>query len=379
MKIKITQRQYETILIKEQERRLNDNTNLLNESFNSNAELLEEGWREVLLGVAMLMGVGLTGPNKAMAQDALKNDATMAQIKSTLEDENKTKELAKLFAEKGMKDPDSLLAKNAQKVVDKFNKLADENDLTYKVSNKVVDNLESLSSEIKQGYALKKSDIKADTIQAEKKTKTIFVKDTIEITFGNDKTFITGGFTLNADGTRNITNSLESIKTVGGKVISARIESSTDAEIVPKYRGEGDETGNIKLATLRTKSVADFLENIDGDIKITHREIPNNGSDIVSASQFKNAAGNPEELAKLRKKTAEFRYVKLTLEVEFEQKTTEVTKPEEVVRDYRFELVKVFDIDKPDRGGGGGGGGGYFPHKKVKCGGSGKKIKCFTF
>jgi len=374
MKIKITEQQYKNIIIKEQESRLN-------EAFNSNAELLEEGWKEVLLGVAMLLGVGLSGPNKSMASNALTDEATMAQIKATLEDEDKTKELAKAFAEKGMKDPNSLMAKNAQKLVDNFNKLANENDLTYKISNKVVNNLESLSGELGVGYALKKADIKTDTIKGQAKTKTVIVKDTIEMSFGNDNTFITGGFTLSSNGVNNIVKTLESIKNANGTIISAKIESSTDAESVPKYRGDGDLTGNIKLATLRTKSIADLLQNVDEDINITHREIPDNGSDVVSAKQFKNAASNPEELEKLRKMTADFRYVKLTLVVEFEQKVEEVTKPEEVVRNYRFELVKVFDVDKGDNGGSSrinkGGLGIRFPHKKVSCT-SGKKIKCFT-
>jgi len=337
--------------------------------------LLEEGWREVFLGVAMLMGVGLSGPNAAVAQNALQNNTTISQIKATLEDETKLKELAQDLAEKGMKNPDSLMAKNAQNIVDKFNKLASEKDETYKVSNKVVTNLQSLSQELGKGYAIKKLDIGSDTIKGQTITKTITVKDTVEVTLGNDNTFITGGFTLSSEGVNSIKSTIDGIKNINGKLISANIESSTDAESVPKFKNEQDPTGNIELANRRTKSVTDLLQSVDSEIKITHREIPNNGSDVVSAKQFLTTANNKEELKQLRDKTSEFRYVKLTLVFEVEQKVSEETAPETVVKNYRAELVRVFDIDKV-KPPGGGGIPITFGGKKIKCASSNK---CFTF
>jgi hypothetical protein len=366
-RLKITHKQYEAILLNEQTNRLIDE---------QPKEILEEGFKEVLLGVAMLMGVGLSGPNAAVAQSALQNDATISQIKATLEDEKKLKELVQDFAEKGMKNPDSLLAKNAQNIVDKFNKLADEKDKTYKVSNKVVTNLQSLSQELDKGYAIKKLDIGSDTIKGQTITKTITVKDTVEVTLGNDNTFITGGFTLSYEGENAIKSTIDGIKKINGKLISAKIESSTDAESVPKFRNEQDPTGNIKLANLRTKSVSNLLKGVDENITITYREIPNNGSDVVSAKQFLAVATDRKQLQELRNKTSEFRYVKLTLVFEIEQKVSEETAPETVVKNYRAELVRVFDIDKvkPPSGG----PPIIFGGKKVKCGGRGSN-KCFTF
>jgi hypothetical protein len=52
----------------------------------SNKESLNEGWKEVVLGVAMLLGLNLTGQNKVVAQNALNNEKFIEQIKSTLED-----------------------------------------------------------------------------------------------------------------------------------------------------------------------------------------------------------------------------------------------------------------------------------------------------
>lgn len=374
-KIKITSEQYKSILLREQESRLNASGNVLNENLELGPELLEEGWKEVLLGVAMLMGVGLTGVNKAMAQDALKNSETMSQIKATLEDENKTQELAKAFQEKGMKNPDTLLAKNAEKIKDKFNEVADDNKISYKVSNKVVDNLTSLDVELARGYALKKSEISSDTIKGAAVKSIVTIRDTVELELGNDNLFFTGGFTLNSEGVSIITNTLDSIQNAGGRIISLNIESSTDAERTPKFKSEEDPTGNIKLASLRTKSVTDLVSDLDSNITITHREIPNNGSDIVSTSQFLKYKDNKEVLTALREKTSEYRYVKLKMVVEFKQELPdENPKPEEIIKKYRFELSKVFissDNSKKLK----------FNANKVSCKRPHKhksSVKCFT-
>lgn len=368
-RLKITHKQYETILLNEQTNRLIDE---------QPKEVLEEGFKEVLLGVAMLMGVGLTGLNKASAQNALQNAETMAQIKSTLEDEQKTKELAQAFAEKGISDPDSLLAKNAEKIVDKFNELAKDKDMTYRVSQKVVDNLESLSGELKKGYALKKADVSTDTIKGVEQKNIVTIVDTIEIELGNDNFFVSGDYMLSQIGVKAWEEAIDTIKLNGGKVISAIIEASTDAEATSKYRTEYDKTGNVKLAEMRTSVMIDLINKMNGDVKITTREIPNNGADVVSATDFMNARNDKDKLDELRKKTAEFRYVKVLLTVEFTQEVIETIKPEEIVKKYRFDLVKVIDTNKST----------YkktsttFKKKKLKC--SVKKgrfgsVKCFTF
>lgn len=359
-KIKITSEQYKSILLHEQISRLKTYDNVLNENLELGPEVLEEGWKEVLLGVAMLMGVGLTGVNKTMAQDALKNGETMAQIKATLEDKNKTQELVKSFGEKGMRNPEAILAKNAEKVVDNFNKVSDDNKLEYKVSNKVVTNLHDLDVSLSQGYALKKSEIGADTIKGETTNSIVTIVDTVELELGNDNLFSTGGFKLNSNGINIITNTLDSIQKTGGRILSLNIESSTDAERTPSLISSNDPTGNIRLASLRTKSVTDLFNDLDSNIAITHREIPNNGSDVVSTSQFVKNKDNKEALTALRAKTSEYRYVKLKMVVEFKQEVPEENpKPEDIVKKYRFELTKV-----------------YIPSDSKKIKFKGKKVKC---
>jgi len=378
-KLKISQKQLNTILLREQENRLKAYTAILNENLDPSTELLEEGWREVVLGVAMMLGVGLTGQNKAIAQDAVKNAQTMAQVKATLEDESKTKELVDAMKEKGMKDPSATLSTNAEKVIDTYNKIAADNHLKYKVDVKAVNNLQALNSKLKQGYALTKSDISTDTVHTNN-SNIITVQDTLDVNLGSDNLFVTAGYTLSPAGVDTITISINEIKKQGGKILSVDIESSTDAEEIIKFKNEHDPTGNIKLAELRTKSVADMIASLETGVSITHREIPNNGSNVVSTQDFLRVAKNPKATASLREKTHEYRYVKIKIIAVFESKDTNNTKPEEVIKNYRFEVVKVIESTAKTHK---VSNHTHFVNKKFKCK-KGKKLHhvvnaCTTF
>lgn len=341
-KIKITPQQYNTILLHESRARLNAQGSVISEVLNEDAHLLEEGWKEVVLGVAMMMGVGLTGMNKVVAQDAVKNAQTMAQIKSTLEDESKTAELVDLLKQKGMKDPETKLAQNAEKVMDQFNKIAADDDIKYRVDVKVVNNLQALKGKIGQGYALKGAEMSQDTIHGQE-APSITVTDTMEIDLGTDNLFVTGGFTLSPAGVDTITMAIQEIEKQGGKIQSVEIESSTDSEEIPKFKSAEDQTGNIQLANLRTQSVTNLLNKLGVSTNITHREIPNNGSNVVSTQEFKKAAADKKATAALREKTSEFRYVKIKVVATFESKPEANVTPDKYISSYRFELVKVIE------------------------------------
>lgn len=380
-KLKISQKQYDAILLHEQQSRLKASGDLLTENLNESTQLLEEGWREVVLGVAMMLGVGLTGQNKAMAQDAVKNASTMAQIKATLEDEEKVGELVDALKTKGMKDPESKLAQNAEKVVDAYNRIAADDDIKYKIDVKVVNNLQALKGKLGQGYALKGTEMSTDTVQDIHKAQ-VSVTDTLEINLGSDNLFVTGGYTLSPAGVDTITIAINEIKKQGGKIESVEIESSTDAEEIVKFKNESDPTGNIKLANLRTQSVSNLIGSID-NVSINHREIPNNGSHIVSTQQFLKVARDPKATAQLRATTSEFRYVKIKIIATFKPTDSDstVTKPDQIIKNYRFELVKIIEsTGKTHKIK----ASANFKHKKFKCSkkkGLGGKIvdACSTF
>lgn len=382
-KIRISQKQYDAIILHEKETRLDASRSIINENLDESTQLLEEGWKEVVLGVAMMLGVGLTGQNKAIAQDAVKNATTMSQVKATLEDTAKTQELVDAMKEKGMKDPSATLAKNAEKVVDEFNKIAANNGLKYKVDVKAVNNLQALNSKLKQGYALKNAEISTDTVKSDGNVSTpITIQDTIDVELGTDNLFVTAGYTLSPAGIDTVTIAMDEIKKQGGKILSVEIESSTDAEQIPKFKSENDPTGNIKLAELRTKSVSDLVAALDSGVSISHREIPNNGSNVVSTQDFLRVGKDAKATTMLRDKTSEFRYVKIKIIAVFESKdSTETPKPDQIIKNYRFELVKVIESVGKTRN---IKTKVHFKHKKFKCKKSnktGKKIldACTTF
>ena len=115
-KLKITQEQYNKIILHEQA---------------SRSSLLIETTHEVVLGVAKLAGLKLSGHNDTVAKNALNDAKTMSLIKSTLEDEGKVKELVKKMEEKGMKDVESFLSKNVDSIVKGYNEYAKAEKLDF--------------------------------------------------------------------------------------------------------------------------------------------------------------------------------------------------------------------------------------------------------
>ena len=124
MRIKITQEQYKNILLNEELARLEARKSMIKENTSPNTKIINEGWKEVVLGIALILGVGLTGQNKEVAEEALKDPETMNKIKSTLEDENSLEELVDALKEKGMKNPESKLTSNIEKFINDYNTMA---------------------------------------------------------------------------------------------------------------------------------------------------------------------------------------------------------------------------------------------------------------
>ena len=115
-KLKITQEQYNKIILHEQA---------------SRSSLLIETTHEVVLGVAKLAGLKLSGHNDTVAKNALNDAKTMSLIKSTLEDEGKVKELVKKMEEKGMKDVENFLSKDVDSIVKGYNEYEKSEKLDF--------------------------------------------------------------------------------------------------------------------------------------------------------------------------------------------------------------------------------------------------------
>ena len=323
-------------------------------------ETLEEGWKEVLLGVSLMLGVNLSNQGKALAQDITKNKETMSQIKDVIEDSSKTTELINLMKEKGFKNPGELISKNSDNLIKKYNEISDENNLNYKVNKTSAISLRDLNSKLQQGYAISKIDTRTEKETAAP-IKKYTIKDFLEVNLNSDNLFKTGSYELSQIGKDSIISIFNEIKAQNGTILKIEIESSTDAERI-SY-------GNKKLAELRNESVSNLINSLitqDSTFETTKIEKPDNGSNVVSAQEFYNARNNKEELKNLRIKTSEFRYSKLKIDVNFTIQSIQKI-PEPVEKDlvkYRVELVKVcYDnrgVIKMDRG-------PIFPKKKMNC------------
>jgi hypothetical protein len=118
-RLKITNEQYDRIILHEQKSRIlmEAEQKGLNHS------------NEVLLGIAKLMGLDVKGYNEKAADKALTKSEVMKSIKDSLESETKRKELIDDLKSKGFTDSNILY--KADTIAKNFNKYSKENKLGY--------------------------------------------------------------------------------------------------------------------------------------------------------------------------------------------------------------------------------------------------------
>lgn len=107
-RIRITEQQYNRILLSEEKERLNECSN------------------DVLLVIASLAGIDLTGNNKMIADRSKQNPNIMSKVKSTLGNEDELKGLVKSLEGKGLKNPNKFLSMNADKIIKNYNENSDD-------------------------------------------------------------------------------------------------------------------------------------------------------------------------------------------------------------------------------------------------------------
>lgn len=101
--------------------------------------ILTEASNEVVVGLASLAGLKLSGRNEIVAKNALKDENTLKAIKASLEDESQLAEIIKDMEEKGMKDVESFLLKNVDTIISKFNETSRINKLDFITKTNIVD------------------------------------------------------------------------------------------------------------------------------------------------------------------------------------------------------------------------------------------------
>tara|TARA_Y100000389_G_scaffold204976_1_gene261502 strand:- start:3444 stop:4520 length:1077 start_codon:yes stop_codon:yes gene_type:complete len=298
-------------------------------------EIIEEGFKEVALGAAMLLGVTFGG-NQAMAQkanDAVNKTEVLTQIKSTLEDEEGKAELAK-FLKMTPEQLDSYLTKNADKVESDFELAARKKNMKLSLRLKDVKNQKStITSKLKYGYAVSDIVVHMDTIV--EPGDVVYAQRTVDIDFSSGDMFVSGSYKLKPEVIDSITQTIESVKSMNGKIVRVNIESSTDKEPI--------KIGNEQLANNRANSVVEVLKSLGVDSKTNINTLPDQGPDVYTKTMTQ------QEREQVRKETAEYRYVNISFVVVIAE-PVEVSEPLYKVNErIEVELVKT-NVYKPSKG-----------------------------
>ena len=125
MKIRITESQYNRLLLKE-EKEINFNYDV-----------------DTVLGFAKLIDLPLKGQNEFLANKALKNKEVLSKIYSIMNNVEKKENMIDDLINKGMKNPDKKIISNIDKIINKFNECSkdcgfDKTLELTKVMNKIL-------------------------------------------------------------------------------------------------------------------------------------------------------------------------------------------------------------------------------------------------
>ena len=126
--------------------------NTIAEEAKFTSRLLNESSKDVLLCIGNILksstGQKLSNYNKVFADKLVKDPVIMGKVKETFEDVNKLDELIDEFKNVGMNNPHIRLAKNANEIVNEFNKIASDNNINLKLDVDVINNLRALDKNI---------------------------------------------------------------------------------------------------------------------------------------------------------------------------------------------------------------------------------------
>lgn len=99
---------------------------------NKQKTILIEGWKDIVLGTAMLMGIELSGLNSEIAKKALTDLETIKKINDTI-GSSKLEKVAETLEGGGLKDAMSKIQNNAQKIKEKLEFAANKQGLKVNV------------------------------------------------------------------------------------------------------------------------------------------------------------------------------------------------------------------------------------------------------
>lgn len=274
---------------------------------------LNEGLKDIVLGIALLVGgIKMNTAQAQTAKQALSNDDIKGKIESVLKDTSEFNKITKNL-------PTDLV----KKLSDNKN-TALENLKHGRVTSTVkAKDEKQLASRVKQGYTLIDVDTKTDTVKG--KGKVITYTESLDFSINSDGLFVTGGYQLSPKGIQIIQNIKDSIQAVGGKIESVDIEAGTDKEPI--------KMGNQKLAELRAESVSTYFTDVDS-VSVN--------TDNADAGPDFDSLVKKIGREKARIKTAEYRFVKITINATYQDTITDTKLPEEkVIQKNTYTLIKT--------------------------------------
>ena len=295
----------------------------IKETNTSKKEVLEEGWKEVVLGTAMLMGIGLSGANAQTAKNALNNAETIQKIEATLNSPDLDK-LVTTLEKAGLKDAMTKIQNNAETVKQNLEAAANKKGVNVNVQVYNTGSKSAVKSKVGQGYAVSDVKVTRDTIWTPKDI--IQVANSVELNFDSN-IFKTASFDLDESVSSELKETIESILMMGGKITSIQIESSTDTEPI--------KMGNDKLATLRANSIKSVIDGMGVSTQVDIKTLPEQGPSVYSTSM------TPQERESARTETAQYRYVKIIINSVVEPKPQSEETAYKVIEKVKYELTKT--------------------------------------
>ena len=310
-----------------------------------NEQLIQESWKDIVLGIAMLAGVGLTGQNKAQAQQALRDVNILQKVENVLQSE-KLEQVIDSLEEAGMENAEERIYKNADKIEKNLEKASFKITKQEKgqgikihygkeVLRDSVSTYDKLAKKLKAGWALSEIDIDTlqqitqDTVHGE----AIF--DTVAVPFAVGDLFGAGEFILDSDAANEVSSIIDDIKSQGYSIIGIKISSSTDKQRVSdklsnKLIELGYDEGNKGLSKIRNDQIKKALIN-------------SNVPDSIIKQNIKWDQGRGE-MGAATPQDPSARYVTLeivAIKISDDAPEDRIIKTVEDVLTYNFEIAKV--------------------------------------
>jgi len=320
--------------------------------------VIEEGWKDVVLGSAMLMGIGLTGANAQTGKNALESAEVLSKIENTLAGPNIEK-LANALEQGGLKNAMDKIQANADEIKTNFEYAAKKKKYN---SNLQIYNTKSerqVKSKVKQGYTVSDIEVTRDTIWTPKDK--FEVDNYLDVVFDGN-VFKVGTFDLADSVSAELKSTIESVRMMNGTIDSISIESSTDTEPI--------KMGNDKLAKLRAISVQKFLDSIGVSADINISTKPEQGPSVYSTTM------TTQEREQAREETSQYRYVRVTIHSTIKVQPQNNIKAFKVMEKIEYQLVRVYNSKTQDMSGGGDHFNPIKTFKPKSCNVNGVSLDC---